>query len=471
MSNVNSVLQEVMDTIRKHGMIDKGDRILAAVSGGADSVCMLHALNTIKKSIGFEIYCAHLNHCLRGDAADNDEKFVVDLCKRLDIPVFTKSVDVAALANEKKLTTEEAGRLARYEFFKELSQKHKINKTATAHNKDDKAETVLMRIIRGTGTDGLKGIAYVRDDGIIRPLLDIPRADIEEYCRANNLSFCTDATNADNDYTRNKIRNKLLPFIEQNFNPNIKESLCRLSDNSSEDADFLNGYAKRLYMRLCNPLPGDGPVALHIESLNMVDRSIASRVLKIAADEVKRGIRLEKKHIDGLFDIITKQTGASIDLPDGVVASVQYGWISFVDKTVLPEIIKEKDAFFVGIAPHQAVFVEALDKNISLRIENAKDYKCKINETAISYDLIEGQPLFLRNRRSGDRIVWFPDGKTKKIKNILIDEKIPQKDRDKIPLLCTGTEVLAIVGSRVSEKYKVTNETERALVIEYGTVE
>lgn len=471
MSNVNSVLQEVMDTIRKHGMIDKGDRILAAVSGGADSVCMLHALNTIKKSLGFEIYCAHLNHCLRGDAADNDEKFVIDLCKKLSIPVFTKSVDVAALANEKKLTTEEAGRLARYEFFRELSQKYKINKTATAHNKDDKAETVLMRIIRGTGTDGLKGIAYVREDGILRPLLNVSRAEIEEYCSANNLGFCTDATNNDNEYTRNKIRNELLPYIEQNFNPNIKESLCRLSDNATEDADFLNDYAKRLYMRLCNPLPGDGPVALHIESLNMVDKSIASRVLKIAADEVKRGIRLDKKHIDGLFDLMTKQTGASIDLPEGIVASIQYGWISFVDNTIVHEIIKEKDDFFVGIAPMQTVFVETLDKNISLRFENAKDYKCKINETAISYDLIEGQPLFLRNRRSGDRIVWFPDGKTKKIKNILIDEKIPQKDRDKIPLLCTGTEVLAIVGSRVSEKYKVTKETERALVIEYGNAE
>ncbi len=471
MSKVNSVLQEVMDTIREHGMINKGDKVLAAVSGGADSVCMLHALNTLKKTLGFEIYCAHLNHCLRGDAADSDERFVVELCKGLDIPVFTKSVDVAALANEKKLTTEEAGRYVRYEFFRELSQKHKINKTATAHNKDDNAETVLMRIIRGTGTDGLKGIAYVREDGVIRPVLNISRADIEEYCRGNNLSYCTDATNSDNDYTRNKIRNQLLPFIEQNFNPNIKESLCRLSDNATEDADFLNSYAKRLYARLCNPLPGKTPVTLHIESLMMVDKSIAARVLRIAADEVKGGIRLEKKHIDSLFELMTKQTGASVDLPEGVEASVQYGWISFVDATSCANAIEGADGFFTGIAPLQTVFIETLGKSISLRIENAGEYKCKVNETAISYDLIEGQMLFLRNRRSGDRIVWFPDGKTKKIKNILIDEKIPKKDRDRIPLLCTGNEVLAIVGSRVSEKYKVTKDTERALVIEYGNIE
>lgn len=471
MNKVNSVLQEVMDTICEHGMIDKGDRILAAVSGGADSVCMLHALNTLKKTMGFDIYCAHLNHCLRGDAADSDERFVVDLCEGLDIPVFTKSVDVAALAKEKKLTTEEAGRYARYDFFDELSQKYKITKTATAHNSDDNAETVLMRIIRGTGTDGLKGIAYTREDGIIRPLLNISRADIEEYCQENNLSFCTDATNKDNEYTRNRIRNELLPFIEQNFNTNIKEGLCRLAANATEDADFLNSYAGRMYRRLSNPLPGGKPVTLHIESLKMVDKCIVSRVLKIAADEVKNGIRLEKKHIEGLFDLMTKQTGATLDLPQGLEASVRYGWISFIDKTAAPEVVKGQDGFFTGIAPAQTVFVEALGKNISLRIENAKEYKCKVNETAISYDLIEGKMLFLRNRRSGDRIVWFPDGKTKKIKNILIDGKIPQKDRDKIPLLCTGDEVLAIVGSRVSEKYKVTKETERALVIEYGNIE
>lgn len=469
MSKVNSVVQEVMDTILRHGMINKGDRILAAVSGGADSVCMLHILNTIKKSMGFEIYCAHLNHCLRGDDADSDEKFVVDLCERLNIPVFCKSVDVAALANEKKLTTEEAGRLARYDFFRELSVKHKINKTATAHNKDDNAETVLMRIIRGTGTDGLKGIAYVRDDGVIRPILDVSRADIEEYCRGNNLDFCTDATNADNEYTRNKIRNQLIPFIEQNFNSNIKDSLCRLSDNAAEDADFLNSYARRLYNRLCNPLPGGSPVTLHIESIMMADKGIVSRLLKIAADEAKRGIRLEKKHIDDLFNLMTKQTGASIDLPGGIEASVQYGWLSFVDKNNVVEVKEQSEGFFTEISPLQTVYVEAVGKSISLRIENAKEYKCKVNETAISYDLIEGKMLFLRNRRTGDRIVWFPDGRTKKIKNILIDAKIPKHDRDRIPLLCTGDEVIAVVGSRVSEKYKVTKETERALVIEYGT--
>ncbi len=468
MNNENSVFQVVLETVHKHCMISKGDKILAAVSGGADSVCMLHVLNSMKDSFGVEIYCAHLNHGLRGDDAVHDEEFVKTLCGRLGIPVFTRRVDVAALAMEKKLTTEEAGRLARYEFFRELSEKYGINKTATAHNKNDNAETVLMRILRGTGIDGLKGIEYVRCDNVIRPLLDVSRCEIEKYCAENGLEFCTDATNADNDYTRNKIRNKLIPFLEQEFNPEAIDSINRLSRNAAEDAAFMDGYARRLYARLCNPLPSKRPVTLHIDSMKMADSAIVARVIRIAADEAVPGIKLERKHILDIIGLMSKPTGTEISLPLGLKASVRYGWISFDTGQDIRNISCEVDNFFTTIGVGDTVFVESLGKDISLRTEDAKTYKCKVNETYLSYDLIEGQMLFLRSRRSGDRIVWFPDGRTKKIKNILIDDKIPQPDRNKIPLLCTGSEVLAIVGSRVSEKYKVTDETERALVIEYG---
>lgn len=471
MNNVNSVMQNVMTTVFEHNMINKGDRVLAAVSGGADSVCMLHVLSRLKDSLGFSIYCAHLNHGLRGVAADNDEQFVVELCGRLNIPVFTKTVDVAALARGKKLSTEEAGRMARYEFFGELSKKFRIDKIATAHNKNDNAETVLMRILRGTGIDGLKGISYVREDGVIRPVLDLSRTEIENYCSENSLEFCTDATNFENDYTRNKIRNQLIPYLEESFNAKTVDSLCRLAENAREDAEFLESYARRLYARLCNPLPGNKSITLHIESLAMVDKAIVARVIRIAAAEEKQGLRLEKKHIDDVLELMTKQTGAAIDLPDGLTVSVQYGWLLFEDKNSVKKIQGEENGFFTAISPLQTVFVEPLGKSVSLKIEDAKTYICKVNETAISYDAIEGQMLFLRSRRSGDHIVWFPDGRTKKIKNVLIDYKIPKNDRDRIPLLCTGSEVLAIVGSRVSEKYKITNETERALVIEYGTEE
>lgn len=469
MNNGNSVLQKVLETIRENNMIKKGERILAAVSGGADSVCMLHALNQLKSSLGFDIYCAHLNHGIRGEAADNDEKFVIELCGKLGIPVFTKKVDVIALAKEKKLTTEEAGRLARYTFFEELAKRYGIEKTATAHNKNDNAETVLMRILRGTGIDGLKGVSYVRADGVIRPILSLSRAEVEDYCAENGLEYCTDASNFENDYTRNKIRNELIPYLEKEFNARTVDSLVRLAENARDDGKFLDNYAKRLYARLNNPLPKKDSVTLHIESLGLVERSIASRIIRLAADDAIDGVKLEKIHIDDIFDLMTKQTGAALDLPQGLKVMVQYGWLLFEGPKDSLKLEDEK--LFTEIVLGKTYFVESLGKSVSFRSEDAKSYKCKVNEKAISFDLLDGQMLFLRSRRDGDRMVCFSDGRTKKIKNILIDEKIPRKDRDRIPLLCTGSEVLAIVGGRISEKYRVTNETERILVIEYGTVE
>ena len=471
MNNGNSLLKKVFETICKHNMISRGEKILVAVSGGADSVCMLHALNALKTSFGFSIYCAHLNHGLRGEAADSDERFVVELCGKLDIPVFTKTVDVRAFAKEKKISLEEAVRVLRYKFFDELSKKNKIDKIATAHNKNDNAETVLMRIFRGTGIDGLCGISYKREDGVIRPLLDIEKCEIEEYCKENNLSFCTDETNNENEYTRNKIRNELLPYIIENFNPDVVDSLSRLTETAKEDGEFLNNYAKRLYERLRSPLSSKKPVMLHIESLGLVSRSIAARVLRIAALDAAKDVKLEKKHIDDVFDLMTKETGSRISLPKGLVAEVQYGWLTFADGEKNPKALEDEQFFFTEVLPDDTVFVKNLDKNIYLKVKSEKGYKCKINEQALDFDKLEGQHLFLRSRRDGDRMVCFSDGRTKKIKNILIDGKIPRSDRDKILLLATGDEVLAIVGSRVSEKYKITNETERTLVIRYGDID
>ncbi|MBE7031788.1 MAG: tRNA lysidine(34) synthetase TilS [Ruminococcaceae bacterium] len=461
--------EKVLGTISQFNMIKSGDRVLAAVSGGADSVCMLHILSRLKQAIGFEVFCAHLNHGLRGEAADNDEKFVAELCKQLGIKVFTRKTDVAGLAKAEKLTVEEAGRKARYDFFAELSQKHKLTKIATAHNQNDNAETVLMRIIRGTGIDGLSGIPHTREDVVIRPVLDISRREIEEYCKKNNLEFCTDATNADNDYTRNKIRNRLIPYLEQEFNPEVCDALSRLAETATEDADFLNGYAKRLYARLASPMPSQKPNALHIDSLKLLEKSVAVRIVRLAAAEAMKDIKLSKTHIEDIFKLLDNETGSSIDLPQGLNANISYGWLAFTAPSFVA--IDDENEFFAEVTVDEGVFVESIAKEISFAEVDAKGYKCAINETMADLDKIGAQPLFLRSRRDGDRIVWFPDGRTKKIKSVFIDEKIPKNDRNKIPLLCTGDEVVAIVGSRVSEKYKVTKDTERALVIKYGTVE
>ncbi len=466
-----SISPQVLQTIFKYNMIEKGDKLLAAVSGGADSVCMLHILNSLKKDLDFKLACAHVNHGLRGEAADNDERFVKALCKDLGIKFYVKRIDVAAFAKEQHMTTEEAGRKVRYDFFAELRDKYGFNKIATAHNKNDNAETVLMRIIRGTGIDGLTGISYKRDDAVIRPILDVSRVEIEEYCKLYNLDYCTDKTNFDNDYMRNKIRNELIPFIEREFNTKVSESLVRLANSADEDSRFIKGYTKRLYSRLGSPMPNKCPNALHIESFKMVDRAIGARILRLATEKSAKDVKLERKHIEEIYSILDKQTGTSIDLPCGLKAEINYGWLTFEGPLDRNEVKLEEDGFFAKVSIGDSVYLDAVGKNINFRVENPKQYKLKVNEIAVDLDRLDNQPLFLRSRRDGDRMVCFADGRTKKIKSIFIDEKISKKDREKIPLLATGDEVIAIVGSRVSEKYKLTKDTERALVIEYGLCE
>lgn len=460
---------KILKTISEFNMFGKGDKVLAAVSGGADSVCMLHILCALKKNLGYELACAHLNHGLRGADAEADARFVEQLCKKLGVTFYVKTVDVAELAKSQKLSTEEAGRKARYDFFNELKAAHGFTRIATAHNKNDNAETVLMRIIRGSGLDGLSGIPYVREDNVVRPLLDVSRQEIEEYCKKYNLEFRTDATNLENEYTRNKVRNQLIPYIEKEFNSGIIDSLNRLSKNASKDSQFVGDYAKRLFERLGSPLPGGRLNTIHIESFKMIDEAIGARIFRLAADKAVPGAKLEHKHICDLMDILDKPTGTQISLPMGITARVNYGWLTFEGPNDPCGIHEDAQGFFAEIKVGETLFVESVGKEITLRLEDG-GYKCKINEIALDPDLLGGQPLFIRNRRDGDRIVWFPDGRSKKIKNVFIDAKIDKNDRDKIPLLCTGDEVVAIIGGRVSEKYKLTKESERALVIEYGKI-
>ena len=359
--NISSL---VLKTIEKYNMLERGDKVIAAVSGGADSVCMLHILNNLKNDLKFSLCCAHINHGLRGEAADSDEAFVKALCVNMGIDFYSKKFDVARLAEENKITCEEAGRNVRYSFFEEIKTKYGYNKVATAHNKNDNAETVLMRIIRGTGIDGLAGIPYMRNDGVIRPILDISREQVEEYCAENNLEFCTDATNLENDFTRNKVRNMLIPFIEREFNAKISDSLIRLSDSAEEDSKFLKSYTKRLYQRLGNPIPGSKLNTLHVDSLKLLEKPILTRVLQLAAEKSSPA-KLEKKHICDIIELLNKNTGASINLPQGLVAEINYGWLTFSGPLDKIEVKSNADGFFADIAIGDTVCIEALGQERS----------------------------------------------------------------------------------------------------------
>lgn len=465
------VREKIKETIKEYDMINAGSSVLVALSGGADSICLTHALFALAKEMKFKVFAAHLNHGIRGEEALRDENFAKEFCKRLEIPFFSKKVYAVEIAKSESISVEEAGRNARYEFFAEIKKEQNIDVVATAHNKNDAAETVLMRIIRGTGTDGLAGIKFVREDGVIRPLLKVSREEIEAYCAENKLEFCTDSTNSDNDYTRNRIRNELLPYIRENFNPSVTESLLNLSESAARDSEFLNSYARRLYFRLGSPMPNRKPVVLHIESIKTVDAAIEARLILAAAKEAMgESFYLEKKHIRDILSLKEKETGASLTLPKGLSVSVKYGWLEFTnnseDKTKSVPKYYQSD-YMAVIEPPCGYKIEGRGGTVYVKRALMKEYKKSAGDILLDEDKLCGE-VVLRNRRKGDKMAVFSDGRSKKIKSIFIDMKIPREARDDIPLICSGDEVLAIVGGRVSEKYKADKNSERVWVIYYG---
>lgn len=247
---VSNVLEKkVLKTIELYNMIENGDKIVIGVSGGPDSMTLLNILNNLKEKLNIKIYVAHINHMIRKEAEEETE-YVREFCSKLNIEFFAKKIKVEEEAKKLKIGTEEAGRNIRYAFFEEVANKVGANKIATAHNSNDNAETVLMNIIRGTSTSGLKGIEKVRDEKFIRPIIECNRNEIEEYCKEQKLNPKFDKSNQENIYTRNKIRNLLIPYLQKEFNPNIIEGINRLSNIAEEEEIFLNKVVKSEYKKL-----------------------------------------------------------------------------------------------------------------------------------------------------------------------------------------------------------------------------
>lgn len=456
----------VRTTIRQNLMITKGDTVLVGLSGGADSVCLLHILKFLSKELDIKLAAAHIHHGIRGEEADKDAEFAKKICKKLDVPFYLRRADVPTISKEKNVSLETAGRIARYQAFREICRDNKISLIATAHNRDDQAETILMRVFRGAGIDGLAGIRYVRQDGVIRPLLDVTREEIEAYCKENNLDFCVDKTNLENDYTRNRIRNQLLPMLKEEFNPNILGALSNVARNMAEDGDFLDGYAQRLYKSIGCPLPKRRPVVLDIESLKLVKPSIRTRLLNLAAkDAMGKSYHADRVHWEMVNALLDKETGTEVMLPGGLCVAVRYGWLAFETEEDRVKNEKNENVKFSLELDRE---YEINGKTVSFKMAE-KNVKLESNQMIMDYDKIDIENLTLRYRENGDVIALFKDGKKKKLKDFFIDKKIPKEERDKILLVCNENEVVAVIGHRIAEPYKRQKNTKRGLVITYDT--
>ena len=322
---------EVLKTIKEYNLIENGDKIVVGVSGGPDSICLVDILNEIKndKKINFELAICHINHLIREEAKE-DEKFVEEYAKEKNIPFFSKEIDVASLAKKQKIGTEEAGRIARYAFFEEILQKINGTKIATAHTKNDNAETVLMNLLRGSGTAGLKGISPIRDNKYIKPLIKISREEIESYCEEQSLNPRYDKTNSENIYTRNKVRNILIPLIKKEFNPNIIDTIDRLSSLAKKENEYLEKTTNEKYEELLIK-EEKNEIILNLKKFNIQDEVIKSRIIIYTIKRLmgtSQGI--EKVHIDDIITLCKKNIGNKYLTPNkNIKITVNKGKIYF----------------------------------------------------------------------------------------------------------------------------------------------
>lgn len=309
---------KVLKTIQKYNLIQNGDSIVIGVSGGPDSMTLLNVLINLKQKLEIsKIVVATVNHMIR-EEAEEETKFVENFCESHGIEFYLKKVDVQEEAKSKKISTELAGRNARYDFFEEVLKKTGSNKIATAHNSNDNAETVLMNLLRGSGVSGLKGIEKIRDGKFIRPIIECKRSEIEQYCLENKLNPRYDKTNNENTYTRNKIRNMLIPYIEENFNPNIVDSLNRLSTIATKEDEYIHKIVENSFKNIVITADmGKKKIILDLKKFNELDEVIKSRLILYTINEIlgtSQGI--EKIHIEDIIKLCGNNIGNKYLMPN-----------------------------------------------------------------------------------------------------------------------------------------------------------
>lgn len=299
--------ETVLKTIKKYNLIDENDKIILGVSGGPDSLFMLNILNNLKEKLNIELVVVHINHMIR-EEADSEEEFVKEFCQKLNIPFYSKRIEVEKYANNNKIGLEEAGRKIRYEFFEEICSQVGANKIAVAHNKNDKVETMIMHMLRGSGISGLQGI-QPKTNRIIRPIIEIERKDIEKYCEDQNLNPKIDKSNFDNTYTRNKIRNIVIPYIKEEFNPNIIETMTRLSEVITEENIFLNKLTETEYNKILLQ-KNNQEIVLDLKKFNQLDNIIKKRIILYTISKLRGGSQgIEKIHIEDIIKLCKNNVG------------------------------------------------------------------------------------------------------------------------------------------------------------------
>lgn len=479
------IKDRVKDTIVKNNLIEHGEHIVIGLSGGPDSVCLFHILHSFKKEWDLEIDAVHINHGLRPGAAEEDQRYTEELCKSYHVPCHTFSYDVKKIAAQTGASSEDAGRQVRYQSFAQVAEKIACEtgrnvKIAVAQNMNDQAETVLMRILRGTGTEGLCGIEYLRNDPgrgtLIRPLLDITREEIEAYCSEHQLKPQIDLTNLEPLYTRNKIRLELLPYLSEQFNTNIITVLNRLSGIAKEDKAYFSEKVNAFIE--AHAEFGENFVRVPLNLLTELEPALRHRVVKGLFERIGLVRDMGSVHLEQADELMREgRTSAAADFPMGYGMRIQYGKVEFFKKS---KTEKNSFEYEININKEGKIQISELNAEIGVKILSRQDWNSwRKNEKfggnnkicSLSLDQLmasEAAPI-LRTRKPGDYIVPFGMSGRKKLQDFFVDAKIDKMERDRIPVVSIGAEVIWIVGSRISESFKVEDATEQIIVLEYCT--
>ncbi len=445
--------RKILDFIRRNRLFDPGDRVIVALSGGADSVCLLVVLNKLKGELGIELKAVHVHHGLRGAEADRDSEYAEELSQKLGVPFVCRRVDAALYARKHGMSVEEAGRYLRYEIFERERLDFEGTKVAVAHHADDQAETILYNLFRGTGLKGLGGIRPVRDR-IVRPLLSVGRDEILAYLNENGISYCEDSTNFSSDYVRNRLRGQILPSVKEQINSRAAENILRAGELAAKADAYLENQAERILKEFgiwekqedgtCLAC-GTGAEEL-LEEEDIIRNYVIRRMIRSVNESMKD---ITITHVESAAALLSGPDGRQVDLPYELAAVRKFGklWIRRKKKENIGdnERVSKLPKLDFAVFPYKKG--QEIPKNGYTKWFDYDKIKCTLS---------------VRYRKTGDYMTLAGGGK-KSIKAFMIDEKIPREIREKIPLVTDGSHVLWVIGYRISEYYKITEDTKTVI--------
>lgn len=460
------MVKKVLDFIKEKKMLQRGDSVILGVSGGADSLCLLIILNEISKIMDLKLTAVHVNHHVRGKEADEDQSFVEEFCKNIGVKCVVCHINMVQLAKEMKCSEEEAGRIARYEIFEKILVKENGNKIAIAHNLNDNCETILFNLCRGTGIKGLSGIRVSRDN-IIRPIMCLTRAEIEEYLNRNNIAFRTDSTNLEDDYTRNRLRHHVISYIEENINSNAAVNIVRAGNDLYEIEEYLDMETEKQISKYViideeGCLIKDEVLQCH----SVIQKRIIRSMINLLSGRLKD---ITRSHVESVLELFERNTGRKVDLPYQIVAKRDYKGVSLA---VSSKEDKDSENDFSDAVIYKEGKVY-FNKYITAIMERDKSFDQNVPELVytkwIDCDMIK-DGLVVRKRQAGDYLSIDNQGNTKKLKDYFINEKIPNDQRDDILLVADGSHIVWVVGHRISSNYKITESTKNVIMLSYNDI-